>query len=167
MYTEEQFKSMEKNIGSIDFLKAAGSVVNKILVQNNLVTEDKLKQMLTDELTFIIYKMASEIDPINKQEIDKERAEYIKKLNEPLNDKTCKYCCNNPCTCGATPTPKSDVPAHSSVALTDYEWHLLLSELEHSMRFVNRDTKTVVMIYEKIASQLNGAKVTMTLNKES
>ena len=48
---------------------------------------------------------------------------------------------------------------NQSVNLSIYEWHTLLNELQYNMRFVNRDSSVAVSLFEKIATQLNGASV--------
>ena len=45
------------------------------------------------------------------------------------------------------------------VKLTVFEWHLLMSDLEHFLQVVNRDTENTKIILEKIASQLNNGKI--------
>ena len=45
------------------------------------------------------------------------------------------------------------------VKLTIYEWHLVLSELEHMMRFVNVDIVVAKSLYHKISQQLNEKSV--------
>lgn len=41
-----------------------------------------------------------------------------------------------------------------TVELSVYDWHVLLDELLHSQRFVNRDTENASRLYEEIAKQL-------------
>lgn len=41
------------------------------------------------------------------------------------------------------------------VLLQPFEWHLLLKELESSMRIINRDRENITILYEKISTQLN------------
>ena len=53
----------------------------------------------------------------------------------------------------------------SSVTLSTYDWHLLLNDIEDHLRIVNRDRTTTRELYEKIASQLYGTKVTYILNE--
>lgn len=56
----------------------------------------------------------------------------------------------------ATATSKTLVVA---VSLTVYDWHTLLSILEHAMRFINRDTSQATQLYEAIATQLGDVPV--------
>jgi len=51
------------------------------------------------------------------------------------------------------------------VYLSIFEWHVLLGELEHSMRFVNRDTNNPTALYNKISTQLNNGK-SIQIDKE-
>jgi len=53
----------------------------------------------------------------------------------------------------------------ASVTLSTYDWHLLLNDIEDHLRIVNRDRTTTRELYEKIASQLYGTKVTYILNE--
>ena len=48
-----------------------------------------------------------------------------------------------------------------SVTLSGYEWHLLLKELEQSMRFANLDTSVAIRLFDEIASQLAGVRVSV------
>jgi len=50
------------------------------------------------------------------------------------------------------------------IELTVFESNLLLDELKHAARFVNRDATIVKHLYEKIGTQLNGGEeVTLTI----
>ena len=51
-----------------------------------------------------------------------------------------------------------------TVTLTAYDWHVLMNELEHSLRVVNRDSRNLVKIYEAVAAQLAGAPVKVLKN---
>ncbi len=52
------------------------------------------------------------------------------------------------------------IPAKlTSIELSNYAWHSLLSELEDSLRICNRDNTNVEILYENIASQLAGRPV--------
>lgn len=44
----------------------------------------------------------------------------------------------------------------ANIELSVYEWHILLDELQRSMRVVNRDTSNAKFLWEKIANRLNG-----------
>jgi len=44
------------------------------------------------------------------------------------------------------------------VRLSIYEWHILLNEMEHSLRFVNRDAHNLNALYIKITAQLNNGE---------
>ena len=56
----------------------------------------------------------------------------------------------------------SPVLPTQTVTLTTYSWHLLLADMEEHMRIINRDQETTYQLYEAIAGQLQGAKVTIT-----
>jgi len=47
---EELAKAFEEKHGSSEFIKAACSVVNKLLVDKGLVTADELREYMKDEL---------------------------------------------------------------------------------------------------------------------
>lgn len=53
----------------------------------------------------------------------------------------------------------------SGLNLTMYELHMLLDELAERLRIANRDTRNAKFLYEKIATQMNGHPVTVTLTK--
>lgn len=57
------------------------------------------------------------------------------------------------------PTANPPEDAQIAVHLTPYEWHVLLRELEHFLRVVNRDRTNLTKTYEAIASQLAGSTV--------
>ena len=46
-----------------------------------------------------------------------------------------------------------------SVSLSAWEWHNILSELEHLMCIVNRDQSVVKKLYTKISTQLSDCEV--------
>ena len=46
-----------------------------------------------------------------------------------------------------------------SVELDVYEWHKVLDVFEEEMCIVNRNPEMAIMLYEKIATQLNGVPV--------
>lgn len=48
-------------------------------------------------------------------------------------------------------------PPTAKVELTVYEWHVLLEELQHNMRVVNRDTTNAKFLWGKISGKLNGS----------
>lgn len=51
-----------------------------------------------------------------------------------------------------------DTPPLITVTLPAYRWHKLLSEMEDAMCVCNRDQRTMIELYQDIASQLdNGA----------
>lgn len=70
---------------------------------------------------------------------------------------------NNETNSASATEPEGEGAVRSSavlaVTLSCYEWHELLNELKHGMRFVNRDTSVAVRLFEQIATQLNGARV--------
>lgn len=60
---------------------------------------------------------------------------------------------------------KQQLNPNINITMTSYEWHLLLNDIEDHLRIVNRDRRTTASLYEKIASQLLGAKVTYLLDE--
>ena len=53
-----------------------------------------------------------------------------------------------------------------SVELDVYEWHKVLDFLEDEMCVVNRNPEMAIMLYEKIATQLNGDPVKVNRPKK-
>ncbi len=50
-------------------------------------------------------------------------------------------------------------PNLTSIKLSNYDWHILLDELEQTMRIYNKDNSNAEILYCNIASQLAGRPV--------
>jgi hypothetical protein len=53
------------------------------------------------------------------------------------------------------------------IILTVYDIHLLLSELNHLMRFTNRNNQTPEYLFNKITKQLNDKNITIEDEKSN
>ena len=71
---EELAKAFEEKHGSSEFIKAACSVVNKLLVDKGLVTADELREYMKDELH-------------RREEIP-----FLQNISKMNDEKICDYC---------------------------------------------------------------------------
>lgn len=54
-----------------------------------------------------------------------------------------------------------------NIGMTGYRWKCLLQVIEDGMRICNRDQAEAILLYEEIATQLNGGKPVKVLHPQN